>query len=165
MFKLRWEEFRGRLVEEMERLMVGNLWEYESFVGLVIYEGSFKKLVRMIDEVNGDEELELFMGGMYDGLKGWFVKFIIYLVKKLDYKLFFMELFGFVLMVYVYDDMIDLVGVFGKVCEVVDGVMDYGLMGLVFVVDRVVVRFVEEKLRNVVGNFYINCKSMGVVVG
>ncbi|KAK4648618.1 1-pyrroline-5-carboxylate dehydrogenase [Podospora bellae-mahoneyi] len=163
--KSRWEEFRGRLVEETERLTVGNPWEHESFVGPVIHEGSFKKLARTIDEANGDEELALLTGGTYDGSKGWFVKPTIYLAKKPDHKLFSTELFGPVLTVYVYDDTTDPVEAFGKVCEVVDGATDYGLTGSVFAADRAAVRFAEEKLRNAAGNFYINCKSTGAVVG
>ncbi|KAK4181680.1 Aldehyde/histidinol dehydrogenase [Triangularia setosa] len=163
--KSKWPEFKERLVEETEKLTMGNPWEHEHFIGPVIHEQSFKKLSKTIDEANQDKELELLTGGTYDGSKGWFVKPTIYLAKNPDHKLFSTELFGPVLTVYVYDDTADPVGAFGKVCEVVDGATDYGLTGSVFAADRAAVRFAEEKLRNAAGNFYINCKSTGAVVG
>ena len=160
-----WPQFRDRLVAETEKLAVGNPWDHKNFIGPVIHEASFKKLSGVIDEARNDKDLELLTGGVYDKSTGYFVQPTIYQAKTPDHKLFSTELFGPVLTVYVYDDTADPVGAFAQACELVDTASEYGLTGSVFAADRAAVRFAEEKLRNAAGNFYINCKSTGAVVG
>ncbi|KAK4148535.1 Aldehyde/histidinol dehydrogenase [Chaetomidium leptoderma] len=160
-----WPQFKARMVEETEKLAVGNPWDHKNFVGPVIHEASFKKLSGAIDDAKNDKDLELLTGGTYDKSKGYFVQPTIYRAKTPDHKLFSTELFGPVLTVYVYDDSKDPVGAFAQACELVDTANEYGLTGSVFAADRAAVRFAEEKLRNAAGNFYINCKSTGAVVG
>jgi 1-pyrroline-5-carboxylate dehydrogenase len=75
------------------------------------------------------------------------------------------ELFGPILTVYVYDDSTSPVEAFASICELVDSTSEYGLTGSVFATDRAAIRFAEDALRNSAGNFYINCKSTGAVVG
>jgi 1-pyrroline-5-carboxylate dehydrogenase len=160
-----WPQFKTRMVEETQKLAVGNPWDHKNFVGPVIHEASFKKLSGVIDDAKNDKDLELLTGGTYDKSKGYFVQPTIYQAKTPDHKLFSTELFGPVLTVYVYDDSKDPVGAFAQACELVDTASEYGLTGSVFAADRAAVRFAEEKLRNAAGNFYINCKSTGAVVG
>ncbi|KAK4250807.1 Aldehyde/histidinol dehydrogenase [Corynascus novoguineensis] len=160
-----WPQFKERLVEETQKLVVGDPWDYKNFMGPVIHEASFKKLSGVIDDAKNDKDLELLTGGTYDKSKGYFVQPTIYQAKTPNHKLFSTELFGPVLTVYVYDDTKDPVGAFAQACELVDTANDYGLTGSVFAADRAAVRFAEEKLRNSAGNFYINCKSTGAVVG
>jgi len=160
-----WPQFKARMVEETEKLAVGNPWDHKNFIGPVIHEASFKKLSGVIDEAKNDKDLELLTGGTYDKSKGYFVHPTIYQAKTPDHKLFSTELFGPILTVYVYDDSKDPVGAFAQACELVDTASEYGLTGSVFAADRAAVRFAEEKLRNAAGNFYINCKSTGAVVG
>ncbi|KAK4229520.1 Aldehyde/histidinol dehydrogenase [Podospora fimiseda] len=160
-----WPQFKTRLIEETEKLTVGNPWEHHHFIGPVIHEASFKKLSSAIDEAKSDKDLELLTGGTYDKSKGYFVHPTIYQAKTPDHKLFSTELFGPILTVYVYDDTTDPVGAFASTCEKVDWTSDYALTGSVFAADRAAVRFAEDKLRNAAGNFYINCKSTGAVVG
>ncbi|KAH6845247.1 Aldehyde/histidinol dehydrogenase [Chaetomium sp. MPI-CAGE-AT-0009] len=160
-----WPQFKTRMVEETQKLAVGNPWDHKNFMGPVIHEASFKKLSGVIDEAKNDKDLELLTGGTYDKSKGYFVQPTIYQAKTPDHKLFSTELFGPILAVYVYDDSKDPVGAFAQACELVDTASEYGLTGSVFAADRAAVRFAEEKLRNAAGNFYINCKSTGAVVG
>ncbi|KAG7292407.1 hypothetical protein NEMBOFW57_002442 [Staphylotrichum longicolle] len=160
-----WPQFKARMVEETQKLTVGNPWDHKNFLGPVIHEASFKKLSGVIDDAKNDKDLELLTGGSYDKSKGYFVQPTIYQAKTPDHKLFSTELFGPVLTVYVYDDTTDPVGAFAQACELVDTANEYGLTGSVFAADRAAVRFAEEKLRNAAGNFYINCKSTGAVVG
>jgi 1-pyrroline-5-carboxylate dehydrogenase len=161
-----WPRFKARLVEETQKLTVGDPWDHAHFMGPVIHEASFDKLARVIDDAKSDADLELLAGGRYDKSRGYFVQPTIYEARTPDHKLFSTELFGPVLAVYVYDDTgADPVGAFARACELVDGATDYGLTGSVFAADRAAVRFAEEKLRNAAGNFYINCKSTGAVVG
>lgn len=161
-----WPEFKSRMVEETEKLTVGNPWDHQHFVGPVIHEPSFQKLSGAIDDAKNDKDLELLTGGTYDKSRGYFIHPTIYQAKTPDHKLFSTELFGPILTVYVYDDQTtDPVQAFASICEVVDSTSEYGLTGSVFAADRAAVRFAEEKLRNAAGNFYINCKSTGAVVG
>ncbi|KAK0630152.1 Aldehyde/histidinol dehydrogenase [Bombardia bombarda] len=160
-----WPQFKTRLVEETKKLTVGSPWDHQHFIGPVIHAGSFKKLSGAIDNAKDDKDLELLTGGTYDDSTGFFVQPTIYVSQKPDHKLFSTELFGPILTTYVYDDTKDPVGAFASVCDLVDGASEYGLTGSVFAADRAAVRFAEEKLRNAAGNFYINCKSTGAVVG
>lgn len=160
-----WPRFKTRLVEETEKLSVGAPWDHKNFIGPVIHEPSFKKLSGVIDAAKSDPELELLTGGSYDGSKGYFVHPTIYQTMNPQHKLLSTELFGPILAVYVYDDSTDPVGAFSEACELIDRTSEYGLTGSIFAADRAAVRFAEDKLRNSAGNFYINCKSTGAVVG
>jgi 1-pyrroline-5-carboxylate dehydrogenase len=160
-----WSAFKDRLVAETKKLSVGEPWDHKNFVGPVIHEASFKKLSGVIDETKKDSEVDLLVGGTYDGSKGYYVHPTIYETKNPAHKLLTTELFGPILTAYVYDDTKDPVGSFSAICDVVEQTSEYGLTGAVFASDRAAVRFAEEKLRNAAGNFYINCKSTGAVVG
>ncbi len=160
-----WPQFKSRLVDEVKKLQVGNPWESKNFIGPVIHAASFKKLSGAIDAAKEDKDLELLVGGTYDDSKGYFVHPTVYEAKTPDHKLFSTELFGPILTAYVYDDTKDPVAAFSSACDLVDSTSEYGLTGSVFASDRAAVRFAEEKLRNSAGNFYINCKSTGAVVG
>lgn len=160
-----WPEFKDRLVKETKALAIGRPDDHKNFVGPVIHEASFKKLSGVIDAAKSDPELELLAGGTYDNSVGYFVHPTIYQTKNPHHKLLSTELFGPILAVYVYDDAKDPVGAFTNACELVDSTSEYGLTGSIFAADRAAVRFAEDKLRNTAGNFYINCKSTGAVVG
>ncbi len=160
-----WPQLKARLVEETKKLRVGSPRDHASFIGPVIHEGSFNKLSGAIDAAKDDDELELLVGGTHDKSKGYFVHPTIYETTNPSHKLLSTELFGPVLVVYVYDDSGDAAGAFARACELVDATSEYGLTGSVFAADRAAVRFAEDKLRNAAGNFYINCKSTGAVVG
>jgi 1-pyrroline-5-carboxylate dehydrogenase len=160
-----WPQFKSRLVEETKKLNMGEPWNHKNFIGPVIHAASFKKLSGVIDEAKNDKALELLVGGTHDNSKGYFVHPTIYQAQTPDHKLFSTELFGPILAVYVYDDTKDPAQAFIDVCETVDSASEYGLTGSIFASDRAAVRFAEEKLRNSAGNFYINCKSTGAVVG
>ncbi|KXJ91774.1 Aldehyde/histidinol dehydrogenase [Microdochium bolleyi] len=163
--KSRWDEFRGKLVEEVEALQMGEPWQPQNFIGPVIHEPSFKKLTGVIDAAESDSSLELVAGGKYDGSKGYFIRPTVYRADSPSHKLFRQELFGPVLVAYVYDDAQGSEPAFLETCRMVDSANEYGLTGAVFATDRAAVRVAEEALRNSAGNFYINCKSTGAVVG
>ncbi|KAK1246988.1 hypothetical protein MKX08_000790 [Trichoderma sp. CBMAI-0020] len=158
-----WPEFKERLVAEIKSLKQGVPWDHANFVGPVIHEASFKKLSGAIDEAKSDKDLELVVGGTYDSSKGYFVQPTVYRAASPSHKFLSTEFFGPVLTTYVYDDAAP--DAFSKACELVDSTSEYGLTGSVFASDREALRLAEEKLRNAAGNFYINCKSTGAVVG
>lgn len=159
----RWEEFKSGLVEEHNKLKIGPPEDFTNFVGPVIHEASFQKLAGVIDDAKSDPELELLAGGKYDKSKGYFITPTIYVTKTPDHKLMSTELFGPVLAIYVYDD--SKPEAFSNMCKTIDNTSEYGLTGAVFATDRQVLRYAENALRNTAGNFYLNCKSTGAVVG
>ncbi|KAJ3495363.1 hypothetical protein NLG97_g3449 [Lecanicillium saksenae] len=158
-----WPEFKKVLVEETEKLKQGVPQEHTNFVGPVIHEGSFKKLSSAIDQAKTDKELELVTGGSYDSSKGYFVKPTVYQTTNPTHSFLKTEFFGPIVTAYVYDDAAP--DALAKVCELVDTTTEYGLTGSIFAADRTIIREVEERLRNAAGNFYVNCKSTGAVVG
>lgn len=161
--KSKWSEFKEKLVAEVEAITVGEPTEHTNFMGPVIHEASFKKLSGAIDEAKTDKDLELVVGGKYDSSKGYFVHPTVYATTNPAHKFFSTEFFGPILTTHIYDDAAP--DAFAKACELVDSTSEYGLTGSVFATDRQAVQFAEEKLRNAAGNFYINCKSTGAVVG
>lgn len=104
------------------------------------------------------------VGGSYDGSKGYFINPTIYESKTPDHELFSKELFGPIMVAYVYDDTTDPVKAFQDICKTVDQASEYALTGAVFAQDRAALRYAEDALRNSAGNFYLNCKSTGAVV-
>lgn len=158
-----WPQFKEKLVAEAEKLKIGEPWEAQNFMGPVIHEASFKKLAGVIDAAKDDSELELLTGGTYDGSKGYYVKPTIYQTENPAHPYLTKEFFGPVLVAHVYDD--SKPGAFLEVCKLVDSTSEYGLTGSVFASDRYAIREAEEALRNAAGNFYINCKSTGAVIG
>jgi len=160
-----WDSFKTRLVSETESLKVGDPTDFSNFIGPVIHEASFKKLSSVIDEAKNDKELELLVGGKYDSSKGYFIHPTIYKTTNPDHPLLSRELFGPVLVVYVYDDSTAPVDAFANIIKKIDATSEYALTGAVFASDREAVRYAEDALRNSAGNFYINCKCTGAVVG
>jgi 1-pyrroline-5-carboxylate dehydrogenase len=158
-----WPEFKEKLTAHAEKITVGEPWNHSNFMGPVIHAGSFNKLSSAIDEAKNDSELELVTGGSYDSSKGYFVKPTIYKTTNPSHKFLSTEFFGPILTTYVYDDAAP--NAFSEACKLVDSTSEYGLTGAVFATDRAAVRQAEEELRNAAGNFYVNCKSTGAVVG
>ncbi|RAL65027.1 hypothetical protein DID88_001135 [Monilinia fructigena] len=124
-----------------------------------------KKLSGVIDNAKSDSELELLVGGKHDNSTGYYIHPTIYQTTNPRHALLSTELFGPVLTVYVYDDSTAPAEAFESVCKLVDTTSEYGLTGAVFATDRAAIRYAEEALRNSAGNFYVNCKSTGAVVG
>lgn len=160
---LLWPIVKEGLIRETKALKIGPPEEFENFIGPVIHQGSFDKLKKVIDDAKGDEELECLVGGTYDASKGYFIHPTIYKTANPRHPLLSTELFGPILTVYVYDSAPD--AAFADTCELIDETSDYALTGAVFAQDRRVLRFAEDALRNCAGNFYINVKSTGAVVG
>ncbi|KAF1930971.1 delta 1-pyrroline-5-carboxylate dehydrogenase [Didymella exigua CBS 183.55] len=158
-----WPEFQKVLVAETEALKIGEPSQFDNFIGPVIHEASFKKLSGVIDEAKNDSELELLVGGTYDSSKGYYIHPTIYKTTNPNHPLLSRELFGPVLVTYVYDDAAP--GAFEKIIKQIDETSEYALTGAVFAKERKDLNFAENKLRNAAGNFYLNCKCTGAVVG
>ncbi|KAF7513377.1 hypothetical protein GJ744_009798 [Endocarpon pusillum] len=158
-----WEDFRSLLVTEVQKLKTGPPEELSNFIGPVIHEASFKKLSKVIEDAKYDDDLELVLGGTVDDSQGFFVQPTIYETKNPLHPNMSTEFFGPILTVYVYND--SDARAFEDICKTVDQTSDYALTGAVFAQDREAIRYAEEALRNSAGNFYINCKCTGAVVG
>lgn len=160
--KSMWSEFSKLIKAETEALKIGAPDDSaQNFIGPVIHRASFDKLKKAIDEAKNDKELTLLTGGKYDDSKGYYVNPTIYVASNPDHKFFNVEFFGPILVVYVYPDES-----FEEIIKIVDrSGGGYALTGSVFASDRTVLRKAEEGLRYASGNFYLNCKSTGAVVG
>ena len=158
-----WPEFQKKMVAETEALKIGEPSQFDNFIGPVIHEASFKKLSGVIDEAKNDSELELLVGGKHDSSKGYYIHPTIYKTTNPNHPLLSRELFGPVLVAYVYDDAAP--DAFEKIIKQIDETSEYALTGAVFAKERKDLNFAENKLRNAAGNFYLNCKCTGAVVG
>lgn len=158
-----WPEFKEILTKEVSALKIGEPSDFSNFIGPVIHEASFKKLSGVIDDAKTDPELELVVGGKYDSSKGYYIHPTVYLTKNPNHPLLSRELFGPILVAYAYDDAAP--DAFANIIRQIDETSEYALTGAVFAKDRETIKFASDKLRNAAGNFYINCKCTGAVVG
>ena len=158
-----WPQIRSGLKSETEALKVGPPTSFNNFIGPVIHQASFNKLKKVIDDAKSDPELELLVGGTYDGSTGYYIHPTIYITKNPHHPLLSAELFGPILTIYVYDSQ--PADAFADTCKLIDETSEYALTGAIFAKDRRAIIFAENALRNSAGNFYINCKSTGAVVG
>ncbi|KAL3465982.1 Aldehyde/histidinol dehydrogenase [Aspergillus heterothallicus] len=157
------DKFLENVVTETKNLKVGPPTDFSNFCGPVIHEASFNKLSKVIDEAKNDPELELLAGGTYDSSKGWYIQPTVYHTSNPDHPLLSRELFGPVIVIHTYNDATETD--FVRIAEKIDQTGEYGLTGSVFAQDREALQLADDALRNAAGNFYINCKSTGAVVG
>ena len=131
-----------------------------NFITAVIHEGSFDKLAKYIDKAKADDDAEIIAGGNYDKSVGYFVEPTVILTTNPKYETMYTELFGPVVTVYVYGDED-----WSEALKLVDGTSEYGLTGAVLSADRYSIDQATKALQNAAGNFYINDKPTGAVVG
>lgn len=154
-----WSEFAGVLKTEIAKLKVGSPEEWDSFVGPVISKASFDKITGLIEKAKSDGD-EVIIGGQADASKGYFIHPTVILTRNSRSITMTEELFGPVITAYVYSD-----AEFEKTCELIDSSSVYALTGSIFAADRHAVVLASNKLRQAAGNFYINSKCTGAVVG
>lgn len=155
-----WGEVRERLYEMLKTVRIGDVHDFSNFVNAVIDEASFDNIKGYIDHAHAANDAEVIMGGRCDKSIGYFVEPTVILTSNPYYKSMVEEIFGPVLTVYVYED-----GDYDKVLHLVDTTSVYGLTGSIFAKDRQVINHAMEELRYSSGNFYINDKPTGAVVG
>ncbi|KAL4782448.1 Aldehyde/histidinol dehydrogenase [Aspergillus varians] len=157
------DDFLKQVATATQNLKVGPPGDFSNFCGPVIHEASFNKLSNVLDEAKNDPELELLAGGTYDSSNGWYIQPTVYHTTNPDHPLLTRELFGPVLVIHTYNDATE--ADFSRIAETIDQTSEYGLTGSVFAQDREALGVANDALRNAAGNFYINCKSTGAVVG
>lgn len=155
-----WDETRGMMVSMAEEIKTGDVKEHSNFMNAVIDEKAFDSIASYIEYAKNSNEARILTGGTYDKSEGYFIRPTIIETTDPHYKTMEEEIFGPVLTVYVYDDKdID------KTVELCDTTSPYGLTGAVFSQDRVAAINICNKLRYAAGNFYINDKPTGAIVG
>lgn len=154
-----WPEVKEGVLAETAGLKVGDVADFSNFMGAVIDKSAFKSITEYIDYAKESEDAEVLCGG-YDGSKGYFVYPTVIEAKKPDFKTMTEEIFGPVLTVYVYPDE-----ELEETLKICDTATPYGLSGAIFANDRRAVIEMEEALKGTAGNFYINDKPTGAVVG
>lgn len=155
-----WPEIREAVLEQVGSFKIGGPEDLSNFITAVIDEKSFNKLTTHIEAAKSDPQVEVIAGGGYNKSKGWFIEPTILLSKDPCYITMQEELFGPVLTVYVYKDE-----EYEDILKLIDKTSVYGLTGAVFATDREVIRRSTDALRYSAGNFYINDKPTGAVVG
>lgn len=155
-----WPAVEARVKQFLSQITMGGVEDFTNFVNAVIDERSFKKITAYIDEAKSSEKVSVIAGGNYSGEKGYFVEPTVLLVSDPTYRTMCEEIFGPVLSVYVYEP-----STFEEILKVVDQTSPYALTGSIFAKDRQVIEHVSKTLQNAAGNFYINDKPTGAVVG
>ena len=155
-----WKQIKGQFAENVEQIPMGDPTDFSQFVGAVIDQKSFDKIKSYVDHAKKSKDAEVLCGGTYSDEDGYFVRPTVIETTNPKYRSMVEEIFGPVLTVYVYPDKD-----FAKVLELCDSSCEYALTGAIFARDRRVVQEMTEKLEYSAGNFYINDKPTGAVVG
>ncbi|GGC15259.1 L-glutamate gamma-semialdehyde dehydrogenase [Dyadobacter sediminis] len=155
-----WEEVKELMIKDLAEIKMGGVEDFSNFVNAVIDEKSFDKITTYIENAKEDATTEIIAGGNYDKSKGYFVEPTIIRAFQPDYVTLCEEIFGPVLTVYVYEE-----DKFEEIIPVIDSTSPYALTGAVFATDRYAIQYATEHLVNSAGNFYINDKPTGAVVG
>src|SRR2546421_321426 len=155
-----WPELRERLQEEISTIKVGDVADFGNFMGAVIDGASFETQKQAIEEAKHDAGTEIVVGGGDDDSRGFFVDPTVIETRDPDFRLMREEIFGPVVTTYVYDE-----GKWDDTLGLIDRTAPYGLTGAVFSADRAAAAEAAERLRYTAGNFYVNDKPTGAVVG
>ncbi len=155
-----WPELKERLQQEVATIRMGDVADFQNFMGAVIDSSSFATQKEAIEEAKANDLSDVVVGGGYDDSEGYFVEPTVIETSDPDFRLLRDELFGPVVTTYVYDER-----KWDDTLQLVDRTAPYGLTGAVFSEDREAVLDAQEKLRYAAGNFYVNDKPTGAVVG
>jgi len=155
-----WHDIKKYMIQDLESMTMGNPEDFSHFINAVIDEKAFTKISSYITQAKNDEDATIIAGGGFDKSKGYFIEPTVVETSDPMYKTMVEEIFGPVLTVYVYDAK-----KFEETLDILDKSSPYGLTGAVFAKDRQAVVLAEKKLRHAAGNFYINDKPTGAVVG
>jgi 1-pyrroline-5-carboxylate dehydrogenase len=155
-----WTAFKGQLITDVKSMKMGSPEDFSNFVTAVIHEGSFDKLVSYIEQAKKDSDAQIIVGGNHDKSKGYFIEPTVIVTTNPKYATMETELFGPVITIYVYED-----AKWAETLKLVDNTSEYALTGAVFSQDRYAIEEATVALQNSAGNFYINDKPTGAVVG
>jgi 1-pyrroline-5-carboxylate dehydrogenase len=155
-----WHDVRDHVKSDLADFKMGSPEDFTNFINAVIDEKSFDKITSFIADAKKDDSVEIVAGGNYDKSKGYFIEPTVIKVQNPNYVTMCEELFGPVLTIYVYEDH-----KYEETLDLVDKTSPYALTGALFAKDRYALNIGVAKLKNAAGNFYINDKPTGAVVG
>ena len=155
-----WSEVKDILINQVKSFKMGSTEDPSNFINAVIDEKSFDKIATYIDFAKTQANAEIICGGNYDKSKGYFIEPTVIVTTNVHFKTMCEEIFGPVLTIYVYDE-----DKFEETMEILDQTSDYALTGAIISNDRYAINLAIKKLENSAGNFYINDKPTGAVVG
>ncbi len=155
-----WPKLKSLIQRDLTTLKMGPVEDFSNFINAVIDEKSFDKLAKSIDDAKKDPNVEIIAGGNYDKSKGYFIEPTVIVAKNPSYTTMCEELFGPVLTIFVYEDQD-----FEETLDIIDQTSIYALTGAIIAQDRYAIERMTHTLRNAAGNFYINDKCTGAVVG
>ena len=155
-----WEEVKEKLVRDVKSFKIGGPEDFTNFINAVIDEKAFDKLAGYIERAKADKDVEVIVGGNYDKTVGYFIEPTVIVTKDPKYVTMQEELFGPVLSIYVYDE-----DKYEETLQLVDQTSPFALTGAIFALDRYAIDVATRALVNSAGNFYINDKPTGAVVG
>ncbi len=155
-----WTDINEQLIEKASLLKVGDIEEVDTFMGAVIDKKSFDTIVSYIEYARSSNDAKILAGGTYDGSVGYFVKPTIVLTEDPHFKTMEEEIFGPVLTIYLYDDEN-----YSEILSLCNNTSKYGLTGSIFAKDRYAIEEAEKELIHSAGNFYVNIRPTGAVVG
>jgi len=155
-----WPALKARLVDEIKTIKMGDITDFSNFMGAVIDKAAFDNIAGYIEFAKSSNEAEIITGGGYDDARGYFIEPTVIEVTNPRHKLMEEEIFGPVMAIYVYPEK-----EFGETLELCDTTSPYALTGSIFANDRRAVEAALKSLRHAAGNFYINDKPTGAVVG
>jgi len=155
-----WGEVKKNLEDDLQSISMGSPENFQNFVTSVIDEKSFDKISKYIDNARSSKDAEIIIGGNCDKSKGYFIEPTVILTKDPNYVTMHEEIFGPVMTIYVFAD-----SKFDEILSLVDKTSEYALTGAILANDRYVVEKATNALKNSAGNFYINDKPTGAVVG
>jgi 1-pyrroline-5-carboxylate dehydrogenase len=155
-----WPSIKEFMLQEMATFKMGSTEDFKNFINAVIDEKSFDKLTKYIDEAKKDSEIEIIAGGNYNKSIGYFIEPTVLVTQNPNYITMCEELFGPILTVFVYED-----DEFEETLVLINKTSKYALTGAIFSQERMAIEKASHILRNAAGNFYINDKCTGAVVG
>ena len=155
-----WPAVKTKVTEDVQSFKMGSPEEFSNFITAVIDKNSFDKISSYIDYVKEQNDAEIVVGGNYDGSKGYFIEPTVVVTSNPKFRTMCEEIFGPVITIYVYED-----SEWDSVLKLVDETSEYALTGAIFSKDRYAITQGMKVLENAAGNFYINDKPTGAVVG
>ncbi len=155
-----WPAVKDQLLDELQTLKMGDVLDFSNFMAAVIDKAAFDSIVEYIEYAKNSETAEIIFGGTYDDSKGYFIQPTVVVVTDPHHKLMEEEIFGPVLTIYIYPE-----NQFTETLELCDTTSPYALTGSIFANDRKAIIEAYQSLRHAAGNFYINDKPTGAVVG
>ena len=155
-----WEDIRKKIIDDVKNFSMGTPEDPKNFINAVISEKAFDKITSYIEYTKKSNDAEIIAGGKYDKSTGYFIEPTVILTKNPNFKTMVEEIFGPVITIYVYQT-----NEWDSTLEIVNNTSEYALTGAIFSLDRYAIEYATKKLENAAGNFYINDKPTGAVVG